>query len=124
MKYKEYYISDKDGKSNCVIRSFCKVFNKDYDIVYDDLCNLAKELKCNSFNDVEVFETYMLRHSMKSIEYGKDIKIKDLVLDKGTYIIFCWDKEEYYHMISVIDNVIYDKNDNCLELYTITIYKK
>ena len=33
MKYGEYFISNKEGKSNCVIRSFCKLYNKEYDIV-------------------------------------------------------------------------------------------
>ena len=30
MTFKEFYISDKNGKSNCVIRSLCKILNKEY----------------------------------------------------------------------------------------------
>ncbi len=30
MTFKEFYISDKSGKSNCVIRSLCKILNKKY----------------------------------------------------------------------------------------------
>ena len=40
--------------------------------------SIAKELKCASFNDIEVFGTYMKRRNTDSIDYGKDIKIKDL----------------------------------------------
>ena len=29
MTFKEFYISDKNGKSNCVIRSLCKILNKE-----------------------------------------------------------------------------------------------
>ncbi len=124
MKYKKYYIENSHGKSNCVIRSLCKVLNRDFDFIYDELCNIQKELNCDSFNDIEVFETYMKRNSINKIEYGKDIKIKDLKLDNGTYIIFCSDKKDFYHMVAVIDNILYDKNNNSLELYTISIYKQ
>jgi len=124
MKFNEFYVANKEGKSNCVIRSFCKIFNEEYDAVYNELCKIAKELNSESFNDIEVFETYMKRRNTNPIEYGKDIQIKDLNLDSGKYLVFCWDKNEFYHMVSIVDNVLYDKDDNSLELYVITIYKE
>lgn len=123
MKYSEYFISNKEGKSNCVIRSFCKLYNQEYDTVFNDLVAIAHELNHNSFNDVEVFEEYMRRHNTIEIE-SKEIKIKDLELDSGNYIVFCYDKKDFYHMITIIDNTIYDKSDECLELYIIKIYKE
>ena len=123
MKFKEYYVTNNEGKSNCVIRSLCKIFGDKYDEVYNELCDIAKELNCESFNDIEVFETYMKRRNTNAIDYGKDIKIKDLNLENGKYLVFCWDKKEFYHMVSIIDNVLYDKNNNSFELYVITIYK-
>lgn len=123
MKYSEYFISNKEGKSNCVIRSFCKLYNQEYDVVFNELVELAHELNHNSFNDVEVFEEYMRRHNTTEIE-SKKIKIKDLELDSGNYIVFCYDKKDYYHMITIIDNTIYDKTDECLDLYVIKIYKE
>lgn len=123
MKYSEYFISNKEGKSNCVIRSFCKLYNQEYDVVFNELVELAHELNHNSFNDVEVFEEYMRRHNTIEIE-SKEIKIKDLELDSGNYIVFCYDKKDYYHMISIIDNTIYDKTDECLDLYVIKVYKE
>ena len=124
MKYNEYYICNNEGKSNCVIRSLCKTYNEEYDNVYNELCEISKELNCESYNDIEVFETYMKRRNTTSIEYGKDIKIKDLILDEGKYLVFCWDKKEFFHMVSIIDKVLYDKDDRSLELYAITIYKE
>ena len=59
MEYKYYYVANKEGKSNCIIRSFCKLYNEEYDNVFNDLCNIAKEFNYDSFNEVEVFETYM-----------------------------------------------------------------
>ena len=124
MKFREFYICNNDGKSNCVVRSLCRILNRDYDTVYNELCDVAKELNCNSFNDVEVIETYMKRNNILSINYGKDIRIKDLDLEKGEYIVFCWDKKDFYHMVSIIDNILYDKDDMSLDLYVINVYKK
>ena len=47
MTFKEFYISDNDGKSNCVIRSLCKILNKEYEEVYNGLCEISKELSCS-----------------------------------------------------------------------------
>jgi hypothetical protein len=124
MKFNEFYIENSEGKSNCVIRSFCKLFNKEYDQVYNELCNIQKELNCSSYNDIEVFETYMNRNGIDKIEYGSDIKIKDLSLGSGSYIVFCYDKKDFYHMVTIIDNVLFDKDNRSLELYTISIYKQ
>ena len=59
MTFKEFYIYDKNGKSNCVIRSLYKILNKEYNTVYDELCEVAQKLKLISFNDIPVFEKYM-----------------------------------------------------------------
>lgn len=124
MKFIEYNITNNDGKSNCVIRSFCKMFNESYNDVYDELCQNQRELNCENYNDVEVFETFMKNHNVDPINYGKDIKVKDLNLDSGSYIVFCWNKDNFYHMLPIIDNVVYDKDDRSMELYTISLYKQ
>lgn len=124
MKFKEFYTSDKNGKSNCVIRSLCKVLNREYNDIYDDLCKVAKKLNFSSFNDVPVFERYMEENDIIKMNYSKDVKVKDLELDNCSYIVFCYDKKEFYHMISIIDNIIYDKNSDCMDLYVIAIYRK
>ena len=124
MKFKEFYISDKNEKSNCVIRSLCKILNKEYDDVYNGLCDVVKELNCSSFNDIPVFEKYMEYNNIIKIDYCDEIKVKDLKIDNFSYIVFCYDKKEFYHMIPIINNVIYDKNSDCMDLYVISIYKK
>ena len=108
MKFIKYYITNKEGKSNCVIRTFCKIFN---------------ELNCSNYNDIEVFEKYMENHNFNSIDYGKDIVIKELELDDDTYIVFCWNKDDFYHMLPIINNVIYDKEESSMNLFTLKLYK-
>jgi hypothetical protein len=124
MKYIKYYVSSKEEKSNCVIRSFCKLYNEEYEQVYNDLLEIMKEINKNSYNDIEVFEEYMRRRNTKQIDLNKNIKIKDLKLDNEEYIVFCSDKKDYYHMVPIINNILYDKNEESLNLYTISIYKK
>ncbi len=124
MKFKEFYISNKDGKSNCVIRSLCKIFNVSYDDIYNELCDISKELNASSYNDTEVFEEYMKRRNTMTFDYGKDMLIRDLKLDNGKYLVLCFDKKDFYHMVSIIDDTLYDKDDRSLDLYVIKIYKE
>ena len=42
MEFNEYFVSNKEGKSNCVIRSFCKIYNEEYNTVFNELCDIAK----------------------------------------------------------------------------------
>ena len=122
MKYEKFYITDNEGKSNCVIRSFCKIYNQNYDEVSKELSNISKELNTN-FNDIETFEEYMKRLNTKKIDYGKGLLVKDLSLDNDKYIIFCYDKADFYHMVPVINKTVFDYSDDSLNLYVISIYK-
>lgn len=124
MNFEKFYVSNKNGKSNCVVRSLCKVLDKQYDDVYNDLINISKELKCSSFNDIEVFEKYMENNDIFKINCENITRVKDFNLDKGTFIVFCYDKKDFYHMVPIINNVIYDKNKDCLDLYILSVYKK
>ena len=122
MNYNYFYLTDKEGKSNCVIRSFCKIYDMEYDDVSKELLTISKELNCN-FNDIETFEEFMrLRNTIKLDNYQDEL-IKDLKLDEGKYIIFCYDKKDFYHMVPVINKIVYDYNNDSLNLYVISIYK-
>ena len=116
MKYEKYTC---DG--NCIVRSFCKMFNYNCLDVSKELNDICKKYNY-TYDDIELFEEYLKRRNMFKIDYGKDMLVKDLKLD-GKYIVFCFDKKDYYHMLPVINNIVYDKNDKCLDLYVISIYK-
>ncbi len=123
MKFEEYYITDNEGRSNCVIRTFAKVFNQDYQDVVEELLDISKELNQN-FNDIEVFEEYMNRRDYHKVDDYNDIQVKDLELDDDNYIVFAYDKKDFYHMFPIMNNTIYDRNKDCLDLYIIYLYKK
>ncbi len=124
INYEQYYIEDNAKRSNCVIRSFCKLYNQSYEDVYKELCDIAKELHVDYFNDTLVFEEYMKRRNTCSVDFINNVKINELDLDYGEYIIFCWDKKDFYHMVPVINNTLYDRTDESLEIYPIKIYQK
>lgn len=123
MKYEYYYVEDNNKKSNCIIRTFCKLFNKEYDAVKQELINIAKELNYETYAEIEVFEKYLNDKNYIKIEH-KEEQIKNLKLENGKYAVFCYDKKDYYHMLAIINNTVYDKIEDNLNLYTITIYKE
>lgn len=123
MKYEYYYVEDENKKTNCIIRTFCKLFNKEYDAVKQELINIAKELNYETYAEIEVFEKYLNDKNYIKLEH-KEEQIKNLKLENGKYAVFCYDKKEFYHMLPIINNTVYDKKEDNLNLYTITIYKE
>ncbi len=65
----------------------------------------------------------MNRHNTFKLDKYEGEMIKDLKLDNDDYIIFCCDKKDFYHMVPVINNVVYDYNEDFYKLYVINIYK-
>ena len=108
-------------KGACILRTFSKLFNKDYLEIKKELLELASTLNYNSYNEIEVFEKYLSDNNYIKID-GNNTLVSDLKLDNGKYAIFAY-KDDWYHMFSIIDNTIYDKNNDCLDLYVISIYK-
>lgn len=123
MKYEYYYVEDENKKTNCIIRTFCKLFNKEYEEVKQELINIAKKLNYETYAEIEVFEKYLNDKNYIKLEH-KEEQIKNLKLEKGKYAVFCYDKKDYYHMLAIINNTVYDKKEDNLNLYTITIYKE
>lgn len=114
-----------DENCNCVIRSLSKILEKNVINVKDELINLANEMNHIDYTDVEVFEKYMeLNNIIKENNNLKDVQIKDIDFSNGKYVVFCWDKDNFYHLVSIIDNVLYDKKEDTLNLYPISIYKE
>ena len=87
MRFVEYNpISE---KGSCVLRTFTKLFNKDYKIIKEELTTLAKSLNYNSYNEIEVFEKYLSNNNYIKID-GNNILVSDLKLENGKYAIFAY----------------------------------
>ena len=52
----------------------------------------------------------------------KNDLFKNLSLDNGTYIVFCY-QDDFYHMTCIMDNTLYDNKKDSFNLKTITLYK-
>lgn len=119
MKFIEY--NPVNEKGNCIIRAFTKLLDKDYFIVKEELLDLAQQLSFIDYREIEVFEKYLRNYNADTLT-EKDMLVKNLKLGKGRYAIFCY-KGDFYHMVAIIDDVIYDKDDRCLDLIVLKIYK-
>lgn len=121
MKY-EYY-NPVDEKASCVGRSISKILDKDYEETKKELIELSKSLGYEDYREIEVFETYLKNHNIIELNQEFNCTIEDLIIEPGNYIIF-GNKEEWYHMVCLINNTIYDKNENYKEINIIKIYKQ
>lgn len=119
MKFIEY--NPVNEKGTCVLRTFTKLFNKDYKKIKEELITLANSLNYESYNEIEVFEKYLSDNNYIKID-GDNTLVSNLNLESGKYAVFAF-KDAWYHMFPIIDNNIYDINDKCLELNVISIYK-
>ena len=109
-------------KGGCILRTFMKLFDKSSDEIKDELVILTKSMGNVSYKEVDVFERYLISNGYKKID-GNNVLVKDMDILEGEYAVFCY-KDDYYHMFPIIDGIIYDKNDNCLNLFVISLYKK
>lgn len=116
----EFY-NPKDESGGCIPRAISKFFNTDYNKVKKDLIKLAAELGYDDYRQIEVFENYLQEKGLKKIKYSSK-KIKDLDYSNDSYIIFAY-KKDFYHLTCIIDNKIYDKNNNIEDLEILSIYK-
>ena len=119
----EYYNPSNDKRS-CVVRTMAKLTDKDYSIVKSELTELAKDIGCGTYNDEKVFSSYMANHGIYKLNDYTDTKVGQLGLSCGTYCVYCTNRDGFYHLLPVVDNVIYDRRDDIRELYVIAVYKK
>lgn len=112
-------IYDIDYKNNnCILRSISKAINISPSVVENDLKNIS-----SNYADEKVFDKYLLgKGFIINNEYNGKL-IQDINLN-GINIIFAF-KDEWYHMFTVINNVIYDKYgfESLSNMKIIKIYK-
>lgn len=109
------YYNPVEAKGECVIRSISKALNKDYNLIKKDLGI--------DYNDESIFESYLLKKAFIIVDSFKGKLLKDANL-KGINIVFAH-KDDWYHMICVIDNIAYDKYsfEEIKNMKIIKIYK-
>lgn len=120
MKYEYYNPSLERG--GCISRAISKALNINYSDVKNDLIKLSIKLKKDDYHDIEVFDAYLKKNGFKKISVKKDELVKNLSLDNGTYIVFCY-QDDFYYMTCIMDNTLYDNKKDSFNLKTITLYK-
>lgn len=120
MKYECYNPSLERG--GCIPRAISKALNINYSDAKNDLIKLSIKLKKDDYRDIEVFDVYLKENGFKKINVKKDELVKNLNLDNGTYIVFCY-QDDFYHMACIMENTLYDNKKDSFNLKTITLYK-
>ncbi|MBE6863779.1 MAG: hypothetical protein E7495_04310 [Ruminococcus flavefaciens] len=118
----EYY-NPSDESRSCVVRTMTKLTGKKYSIVKAELTALAQELGFETYNDEAVFGRYMAEHGIYKTKDHVDTTVGELELNDGSYCVYCTNHKGFFHLIPVVDNVIYDRRNDSLELYVIAVYK-
>lgn len=120
MKYEYYNPSLERG--GCIPRAISKALNVNYSDAKNDLIKLFIKLKKDDYRDIEVFDVYLKENGFKKISVKKYELVKNLNLDNGTYIVFCY-QDDFYHMTCIMNNTLYDNKKDSFNLKTITLYK-
>jgi len=115
----EYY-NPINEQSGCIVRSISRALNKNYLEVKKEISDYARE---KDYHEEEVFQSFLLEHGFTIDLSNQGSNLLELDV-KGINIVLAKDND-WYHMICVIDNVIYDKNnlEDLKNLKVIKIYK-
>lgn len=120
MKFIEY--NPVDEKGGCIARALSKAYNKNYNDIKEELNNIAQKLSFNDYREIAVFEDYLLNNKATILnDYNQHI-VKDLKLYNGIYVVFC-NEGDFYHLVTIIDDVMYDKHDSAFNLKVLKMYK-
>lgn len=122
--YMHFNPNDKDKKdeqSDCVIRALCKVMNKTWLEVFDELLPSARELQCMP-NSKPCYEAFLLNHGFVYQEISNKKGTKLPTVDsftkdhkEGVYVL-----RATHHIIALVDGNFYDvwdSGDCCLYGY-------
>ncbi len=115
------YYNPVEEKGGCVVRALSKAFDKEYELVKQELISLASSLNYEDYREIEVFEKYLLDHGAKK-ENVRNIEVEALKDKKGTYVVFAY-KDDFYHLACIIDGVLYDKKPDIFDLVVLNLYK-
>lgn len=119
----EYY-NPSDEKRSCVVRTMTKLTGKEYSIVKKELTELAEQSGLETYNDENVFEKYMAEHGISKLKEYKNTTVGELELNDGIYCVYATNRNDFYHLLPVVDNVIYDRRNDSDGLYVIAVYRK
>lgn len=115
MKY-EYF----DTNDDCIVRTFIKIFNEGSNNIKNRLLSISNLLGYNNYAEIDVFEKYIYDNGYKLLDY-KNMLVRDLKLDRKKYIVFCY-KDDFYHLLPIINNTVYDKDEGSLDLVVLKVY--
>lgn len=116
------YYNPVEEKGGCVARALSKAYQLDYNQVKEELIKLSQELNYDDYRELEVFESYMLFRGASILSGWENLCIKDANFDNNTYVVFAY-KDDFYHLLCICDNIVFDKREDVLDLIVLKVYK-
>ncbi len=103
----------KQEGADCVVRAFCKATGKDWDTVYNELCDLGRELK-DMPNSDRVWKAYVgnedefIEHTIRIKKGMRRPTVDSFAREhkQGTYVLSVAN-----HLVTVVDGFHYDTWD-------------
>ena len=118
------YYNPSDESRSCVVRTMTKLTGREYQTVKNELTALAQEMGYPEYNEPAVFERCLKSHGFAKCAEGGGLQVGALRPDRGIYCVFCTNQAGFYHLMPVIDGVIYDRRNDSQELYVLAVYRK
>ena len=100
---------------DCVIRALAIAFNKNWDVVFDELVVMAKRMKCTPTSK-EVYEEYLSGYPTMDVFYMKGKKRKRLQVKNVCCSKMCIARVAG-HLVACKDNDyfdVFDSGEKCL----------
>ena len=118
--YTCYNPSDEHG--SCIARTLTLLSGKPYPAVRAELDALAGALGFDTYTETAVFEEYLARLGFYPADGYTGVRMDALTLPAGRFCVICTDGAGFYHMLPVIDSVIYDRRNDSGALTVFRIY--
>ena len=112
------------NEKNFFIKIISLLTGIDYHKVEEDYLYHVECNKLSKAQDKRVIKSFLETYHTDEIKIGKKIKLKDLKLDSGKYIIFCKDKVDFDHAIYLSDGKVYARYKNLLDINVSKVYKR
>lgn len=109
---------------SCVARTMTKLTGLPYDTVKQELAALASDMGYPEWNETAVFEAYLAKHGLNKIMGDSGIQVQALPDMDGICCIFCTNRDGFYHLMPVVDGVIYDRRDAYRGMFVLAVYQK
>ena len=113
-----------NNKKNSFLTCISLMTGISYEWTEEDYLNFLKREKIKNVTEKTIIKRFASIFFVEEIKFTKKVKLKDLDLDDGKYIVFCKDRIDFDHAVYIENKTIYAKYKNLLNINVSKIYKQ